>query len=515
VAVNESGGRLSSGADGELRSAPISSQHLAMFKRLGISPELLVAAGIHTATDQQARDEGFRLCSAPNLSGVVFPYSDPETGERVTARLRRDYTDVDATGKPVGTYVSPFGDRRHLYFPPGAAPLLSDVSVQVVIVEAEKSALALTSLAIRAEKKILNIGTGGCWGWRGKVGMETGPDGERQDRRGPLPDFDRVKWPGRIVIIALDTNAKMNPRVRAARRALAEELAARGASVRIVDLPQMPDVNGPDDLIATAGDEAMLALLDSARAFEETAEREAEAAIATLEADKKQNPVSALGDVAAVEDPMRRTLLMGKLISFKIPGLTKSVVEQAVEANRRAASQRQAEATARAEHERLLRLVVDPIQLIDELENYYLDRRRLLQDTALIEALFAMNSYTFEVFDTTPYLLYDSATGGCGKTTTLERHEHVCARAYFGVDPTAAVLYRRVDRDRPTWLLDEAKILQIQGENTQQLLALFDAGYKRGAVVSRCEDHGDSIRDFQVYCPKVLARIGSFRGTLL
>jgi len=93
--------------------------------------------------------------------------------------------------------------------------------------------------------------------------------------------------------------------------------------------------------------------------------------------------------------------------------------------------------------ERLLRFTVDPIQLVDELENYYLDRRRLPQDAALIEALFAMNSHTFEIFDTTPYLLYGSATGGCGKTTALERHEQVCARAYFGVDPTAAVLYRR------------------------------------------------------------------------
>jgi len=158
---------------------------------------------------------------------------------------------------------------------------------------------------------------------------------------------------------------------------------------------------------------------------------------------------------------------------------------------------------------------VEPAQLIGELENYYADRRLLPQDAAFVEALFAMNTYTFDVFDTTPYLLYDSATGGCGKTTTLERHEHICAGAYLGVDPTPAVLYRRVDRDHPTWLLDEAKILQIHGGNSQELLALFDAGYKRGAVVSRCEEHGDSIRDFQVFCPKVLARIGSFRGTLL
>jgi hypothetical protein len=158
---------------------------------------------------------------------------------------------------------------------------------------------------------------------------------------------------------------------------------------------------------------------------------------------------------------------------------------------------------------------VNPTELILELESYYAQRRHLPEGAAFIEALFAMNTYTYGVFDTTPYLLYDSATGGCGKTTTMERHEHICSRAYFGVDPSAAALYRRIDRDNPTFLLDEAKVLQIHGERGQELLALFDAGYKRGATVSRCEDHGEGLRDFNVYSPKVLARIGSFRGTLL
>ena len=306
-----------------------------------------------------------------------------------------------------------------------------------------------------------------------------------------------------------------NSQVRAARRALAEELEVRGASVWIAEVPPLDTVNGPDDLVATSGDGAVISMLDAAQAFAVTAEREADAAVAALEANKTSDPMPALHAVAAVADRTRRAILIGKLASMKIPGLTKGTIEQAVEDRRQSTAQRKREAPAAAEREQLLRLPLNPVRLIDELEKYYADRRVLPQGAALIEALFAMNTHTFEVFDTTPYLLYDSATGGCGKTTTLERHEHVCARAYFGVDPTPAVLYRRIDRDRPTWLLDEAKILQIQGENAQQLLALFDAGYKRGASVSRCEDHGDSIRDFQVFCPKALARIGPFKGTLL
>ncbi|MFY9582912.1 MAG: DUF3854 domain-containing protein [Candidatus Acidiferrales bacterium] len=497
-------------------SPPLASGHLAIFTQLRIAPELLAAAGVHSVSDAEAREYGFRVSSASDLSGIVFPYFDPETNQRVTARLRRDRPDIDETGKARAKYLSPFGDRRHLYFPPGADGMLSDRDARVVFVEAEKSALALAAFAARTKRKLLNVGTGGCWGWRGRTGIGTGPQGDRQEERGPLPDLDRIDFSSeREAVICFDSNFSTNPNVRAARHALAQELAVRGALVKIAELPHVPEVNGPDDLIATSGDEAMLALLDSAQPIVEVAEVEAEAAVAALEADKKRDPTEALDAVAAVGDPVRQSLLVGRICALRIPGLTRPVVEQAIKTNRGKTDGRHVRAREMARQGRLLRVAINPAQLIADLEAYYSRRRYLPTDAAFVEALFAMNTHTYDVFDTTPYLLYDSATSGCGKTTTLERHEQVCARAYFGVDPSAAALYRRIERDQPTWLLDEARILQNHGERGQELLALFDAGYKRGAVVSRCEEHGEGIRDFNVYCPKVLARIGSFRGTLL
>ncbi len=503
------------GAGGSEESPVLAPEHLAILTRIGISRELVTAAGIRSVTDQEAREAGFKLSSASDLSGILFPYHDPETGQRVTARLRRNHPDIDREGNTKGKYVSPVGDNRHLYFPPGAGTLLSDASIPVVIVESEKSVLALVALAGRAGRKRLIVGSGGCWGWRGKVGIEIGPRGDRQEVHGALSDLDRIDWSGRVAIIFFDANATTNPQVRAARWALAEELEARGASVRIAELPQLSGVNGPDDLIATSGGEAALGLLDSARPCAEAAEAEADAAIAGLEANKQQDPTATLEAVAAVAAPLRRTLFIGRIAALRIPGLTKKVIQEVIDAKGDAVCEKQAQVTERARQERLLRLAVKPAELIADLEAYYSRRRYLPKDAAFVEALFATNTYTYDVFDTTPYLLYKSATGGCGKTTGLERHEHVCARAYLGVDPSPAVLYRRIERDRPTWLLDEARILQNHGERGQELLSLFDAGYKRGATVSRCEEHGEGLRDFSVFCPKALARIGSFRGTLL
>jgi hypothetical protein len=490
-------------------SISLRPDHLAMFARLGIDSELLAAADVHSITDQEAREAGFKLSAAADLSGVVFAYLDPLTGHRVTARLRRDHALTDAK------YLSPYGDNRHLYFPPGAGVVLDDTNVPVIFVESEKAALSLTALAIRAHKKFLVVATGGCWGWRGKVGIAAMPGGERHEARGPLSDFDRIKWPNRTAIIQFDANATTNSQVRAARRALAEELEVRTASVKIADVPQLDGVNGPDDFLCVSGDDAVWAMLDSAQTLAETAMREADVAVAALGADRNQDPTATLEAIAAIPDPLQRTLRKGKVLEFKIPGLKKDAIERAVEAKRLREFEKRADAIQSARREQLLRFKVDPAGVISALERYYADRRHIPLDAAFIEALFAINTYTFEVFETTPYILYDSATGGCGKTTALERHDLVCARSYFGVDPSPAVLYRRIERDSPTFLLDEAKALQNHGDKSQELLALFDAGYKRGATVSRCVEHGEDLRDFRVYCPKVLARIGSFRGTLL
>ena len=148
--------------------------------------------------------------------------------------------------------------------------MLSDLTVPVVVVESEKAALAVTALGMRSGRRLLAIATGGCWGWRGKTGIAQGPKGEREEERGPLPDFHLLAWRGRKVLIAFDSNVASNPKVRRARQALAETLAGWEAKVYLVDLPMAEGINGTDDFIAVYGDDAMLSLLDTARPLAQT-----------------------------------------------------------------------------------------------------------------------------------------------------------------------------------------------------------------------------------------------------
>jgi AAA domain/Domain of unknown function (DUF3854) len=252
----------------ERRKIPmaLNSSDLSLFQSLGVTSELLARAGVRRVTDEEAR----KLLGAShpgNLAGIYFPYSDPETGHRVSGRLRRDHPEVGANGKVDRKYACAFGDNRHLYFPPGSGSLLSDPSVPATIVESEKAGLALTALAERLGKRPLVIGTGGCWGWCGKTGIESKPNGSREESRGPLPDFDRISWLRRKVVILFDSNVNSNPEVQFAREALGWQLTRRGAKVYLVNIPEGGGVNGPDDFIEAHGDNAFVKLLKTARHF--------------------------------------------------------------------------------------------------------------------------------------------------------------------------------------------------------------------------------------------------------
>jgi hypothetical protein len=196
------------------------------------------------------------------MAGIIFPYYSHVTGQRVTARDRRDNPEFE-DGKPKDKYISAYGDGRHLYFPPDARDKLQEPNTPIVLVEAEKSALALTAWARRTSCDVIPLGMGGCWGWRGRIGKIDGINGERVDVKGPLPDLavcDR-----RTVYLMLDSNAASNSNVQGARAALVRELVRRSCTVRLCHLPEELGINGPDDYIGAHGDDPLAKILDSAR----------------------------------------------------------------------------------------------------------------------------------------------------------------------------------------------------------------------------------------------------------
>jgi hypothetical protein len=116
---------------------------------------------------------------------------------------------------------------------------LQDGTLSIWITEGEKKGLALWRLANHNSEvpRFVPVAIAGVWNWRGKIAKSTGPQGQRIDVKGPIPDLDRIEWKSRKVSIVFDSNVHSNESVAAARRALTAELQRRRAQVHWIDLP--------------------------------------------------------------------------------------------------------------------------------------------------------------------------------------------------------------------------------------------------------------------------------------
>lgn len=94
---------------------------LELHTRLGIDTALLRRAKVRRVSDREAR-ELLGLNGKPgDYGGIEYPYIDPDSGRRVTSRIRLDHPPVKADGTPDKKYRAAWGDNRHLFFPLGPA----------------------------------------------------------------------------------------------------------------------------------------------------------------------------------------------------------------------------------------------------------------------------------------------------------------------------------------------------------------------------------------------------------
>lgn len=128
-----------------------------------------------------------------------------------------------------------------------------------------------------------------------------------------------------------------------------------------------------------------------------------------------------------------------------------------------------------------------------------------------VVVLWAAHTWAAERFYVTPRLVLDSAEPGSGKTRVLEVLVLLCRMPKLTISTTTAALYRRIAAAEVpiTVLMDEVDALfgPRPTPQAEDLRALLNAGYKRGATVDRCVGDGKSIRveEFPVFAPCALA----------
>jgi hypothetical protein len=156
------------------------------------------------------------------------------------------------------------------------------------------------------------------------------------------------------------------------------------------------------------------------------------------------------------------------------------------------------------------------MRVLADVESFIARYAILPKSARLPVALWALATHLADCFDSFPYLSLSSPLPRCGKTRVLEVLELFTARPWRGTAPTEAVLFRYIEAKKPTLLLDEVESMAGKKANERDaaVLAILNAGYKKGQTVPRCVGASHELQQFHVYGPKAFACIGSLPAAL-
>jgi hypothetical protein len=126
--------------------------------------------------------------------------------------------------------------------------------------------------------------------------------------------------------------------------------------------------------------------------------------------------------------------------------------------------------------------------------------------------LWALHTHAVDAFDLVPYLGLTSPEPRSGKTRLLSLVAQTSRSPFLIASLTPAVVYRVIDKYRPTLFVDEIDALlgarRESSESQEALRGILNAGYERGLPAVRCDGPDNAIRTFDVFGPKAFAGIG-------
>jgi hypothetical protein len=139
-------------------------------------------------------------------------------------------------------------------------------------------------------------------------------------------------------------------------------------------------------------------------------------------------------------------------------------------------------------------------------------------EQAVAVALWIAHAHALDAVEQSPVLAITSPVKQSGKSRLLEVISTLVPEPWTVERPSEAVLYRKIARDRPTLLMDEADtIFEDRKGQYEGIRAIFNAGNRRGTVVSRVMPKGQTfeLQDFPIFCAKAIAGIGRFPETII
>jgi hypothetical protein len=154
--------------------------------------------------------------------------------------------------------------------------------------------------------------------------------------------------------------------------------------------------------------------------------------------------------------------------------------------------------------------------LLDEVEAFVRRYIILSEHQTAAVALWIAHTHAIDAAEVTPYVAVTSPERRAGKTRLLEVLASVVRAPILTTSISPSALFRAVDGNVRTVLFDEVDTVFSRREGNEDLRALLNAGFARGAQVHRSEPVGKTFveRSFDVFSAKALAAIGHLPETV-
>ena len=232
----------------------LSDEHLALLRASAISDEIIDERGYFTA-DRKAelRDLGFADFQR-SVPALVIPLWGA-AGQFAGYQSRPDRPRQDAQGDIV-KYETPAGASPALDVPARCRAELGDPDAPLWITEGARKVDAAATAGLCA------VSLSGVDAWHCRLPANYGGASV------VLPDFVRVPWEGREVVLAFDSDAMTKASVHGALERLSSHLTKQGAIVKFCYLPapswiDQREKTGLDDFFADGNDaDALRALVE-------------------------------------------------------------------------------------------------------------------------------------------------------------------------------------------------------------------------------------------------------------
>lgn len=132
--------------------------------------------------------------------------------------------------------------------------------------------------------------------------------------------------------------------------------------------------------------------------------------------------------------------------------------------------------------------------------------------------LWVAHAHMIQHFHTTTRLVLSSPEAGSGKTKVLEVLDLLVPESMMALNASPVTVFGSLATRQITLLFDEVDAIwnsHGKGDTHEDLRALLDAGYKRGAKTPGCVGPKYAVASFKVFCAAAPAGIGDLPDTVM